>query len=260
MVPGMNSASSNISGSWRAQLTGAFEILLGRPLTSFDADAVYATFFGGDLINELGFTRDTAWVNAAALGGAEPVVWDYPVFDLDDPLPAFDASRSVFEFDKAGLPPAFEADLAAACFSGRLVLGGDLVPLLARYDLTASDLRDTWTACYPRLVSDGTLFDAMRVATALGTGPESLLPLEAEAAEEWREALADLTPPELFAHLSYFCTEGEEGLMYLRTERSGGDLLADEGCRLIANWEEGQSQVEFAVVQAGELLAGPRQS
>ncbi|MER6002780.1 hypothetical protein ABT120_29705 [Nonomuraea angiospora] len=34
--------------------------------------------------------------------------------------------------------------------------------------------------------------------------------------------------------------------MYLRTERSGGDLLADEGCTLIANWEEGQ--VEFAVV------------
>ncbi|MFI9839002.1 hypothetical protein ACIHFD_18350 [Nonomuraea sp. NPDC051941] len=26
-----------------------------------------------------------------------------------------------------------------------------------------------WTVCYPRLVSDGTLFDAMRVATALGT-------------------------------------------------------------------------------------------
>ncbi|MGW4471806.1 hypothetical protein ACWENQ_19225 [Nonomuraea sp. NPDC004354] len=48
--------------------------------------------------------------------------------------------------------------------------------------------------------------------------------------------------------------------MYLRTERSGGDLLADEGCTLIANWEEGQSQVEFAVVQVGELLAGPRPS
>ncbi|MCC5576697.1 hypothetical protein IMZ11_13755 [Microtetraspora sp. AC03309] len=91
-------------------------------------------------------------------------------------------------------------------------------------------------------------------------GPESLLPLEAEAAEEWQEALADLTPPELFAHLSYFCTEGEAGLMYLRTERSGGDLLADENCTLIANWEEGQGQVEFAVVQVGELLAGQRPS
>ncbi|MFF5246483.1 hypothetical protein ACFY3V_19525 [Streptosporangium sp. NPDC000095] len=256
----MKSASTTVSGPWREQLTGAFEILLGRPLASFDADAVYATFFGGDLINELGFARDTAWVTPAALRGAEPVVWDCPIFDLEEPLPEFDASRSVFEFDKTGLPPEFEEDLAAACFAGRLVLGGDLASLSARYDLAASDLRDTWTVCYPRLVSDGTLFDAMRVATALGTGPESLLPFETEAAEEWQEALAGLTPPELSAHLSFFCTEGEEGLMYLRTERSGGDLLAEQGCTLIANWEEGQSQVEFAVVQVGELLAGPRPS
>ncbi|MFI7538270.1 hypothetical protein [Streptosporangium sp. NPDC049376] len=165
-------------------------------------------------------------MSPAVLRGAEPVVWDCPVFDLEEPLLEFDASRSVFEFDEAGLPPEFETDLAAACFSGRLVLGGDLAPVLARHGLSASDLRGTWTVCYPRLVSDDTLFDTMRVATALGTGPESLLPLEAEAAEEWREALADRTSPELFAHLSFFCTEGEEGLMYLRTERSGGDLLA----------------------------------
>ncbi|MGW4471807.1 hypothetical protein ACWENQ_19230 [Nonomuraea sp. NPDC004354] len=147
----MNSTSANMSGPWLEQLTGAFEILLGRPLASFDADAVYATFFGGNLINELGFARDAVWVNPAALRGVEPVVWDCPIFDLDEPLLEFDASRSVFEFDKAGLPPEFEADLAAACFAGRLVLGGDLAPLLARYDLAASDLRDTWTVCYPRL-------------------------------------------------------------------------------------------------------------
>ncbi|MGV9385473.1 hypothetical protein ACWDRB_57390 [Nonomuraea sp. NPDC003707] len=54
------SASANTSGPWQEQLTGAFEILLGRPPASFDADAVYATFFGGNLINELGFAQDTA--------------------------------------------------------------------------------------------------------------------------------------------------------------------------------------------------------
>ncbi|MEV4360203.1 hypothetical protein [Nonomuraea sp. NPDC049625] len=57
-------------------------------------------------------------------------------------------------------------------------------PLL-EFDASRSVFESDWTVCYPRLVSDGTLFDAMRVATALGTGPESLLPLEAEAAEEW---------------------------------------------------------------------------
>ncbi|MEU5868058.1 hypothetical protein ABZ815_43295 [Nonomuraea sp. NPDC047529] len=256
----MNCVSATMPGPWAAKLTGAFEILLGRPLSSFDADATYATFFGGNLIDELGFARDVAWVTPAALAGAEPVVWDCPIFDVDEPPTTFDASRSVFEFDKAGLPPEFASDLAAVCFADRLVLGGDLVPLLARHDLAGPGLRDAWTVSHPRLVSDGTLFDAMRVATALGTGPESLLPFEAEAAEEWQEALGGLTPPELFTHLSFFCTDGEEGLMYLRTERTGGDLLGDVGCTLIANWEEGQSQVEFAVVRVGELLAAPRPS
>ncbi|MEV6040924.1 hypothetical protein AB0L65_58145 [Nonomuraea sp. NPDC052116] len=77
-------------------------------------------------------------MNPAALRGAEPVVWDCPIFDLEEPVPEFDASRSVFEFDKAGLPPEFAADLAAACFAGRLVLGGDLAPLLAHFAVPAS--------------------------------------------------------------------------------------------------------------------------
>jgi hypothetical protein len=129
-----------------------------------------------------------------------------------------------------------------------------------RLDLASPDMRGTWSVCYPRVVSDGTLIDAMRVATGIGEGPESLLPFEAEAAEEWQEALAAVTSVELFTHLSFFCTDGEEGLMYLRDDRTGGSILAEQGCTLIANWEEGQSQIEFAVVQLSDLVAGPRPS
>ncbi|MEV4254555.1 hypothetical protein AB0J52_15505 [Spirillospora sp. NPDC049652] len=245
------------SDQWRARLADAFEILLGRPLASYDGDAAYATFLGGNLVHELGFVRDAAWLAPAALRGDEPVVWDCPVFDLDEPLPAFDASRSVFELDKAGLPPGFEADLASAFFAGRLVLGGDLARLLDAHGLDGAALDGAWTVCHPRLVSDGTLFDAMRVATALGAAPESLLPFEAEPAEEWREALAALTPPELGAHLGFFCTDGEEGLMYLGTDEQVADRFAAKGGTLVAHWEEGQGQVEFTVVQARGRLAGP---
>ena len=253
------SASAGDAGRWEERLTGAFEILLGRPLSSYDPDAVYATYFGGNLINEIGFDRDPAWVGQAALSGAEPVVWDYPPYDEGEPPLEFDASRSVFGYGKSGLPAAFEADLAQACFSPGLVRGADLAPLLARHelDLTAPDLADTWGVVHPRIVSDGTLLGALRAATGLGAGPECLLPFEVEAAEEWQEALAEVMPPELRTHLSFFCTDGEAGLMYLGDDRSGGGLLTKEGCTLIANWEEGQSQIEFAVVRLSALVAGP---
>ncbi|GAA3222136.1 hypothetical protein [Actinocorallia longicatena] len=245
----MTSAPQTTSDAWRHQLTAAFEIFLGRPLASFDPAADYATIFGGNLFRELGFARDPAWVTPAALTGAEPVIWDCPIFDLDEPLLRFDACRSVFEFDKRDLPAALEADLAQVFFDGRLLLGADLAPLAARHDLAA--LADAWTVCHPRLLTDGTLFDAFRAATALGDDPASLLNLEAEASEEWQDALSALPSPELRAHLSFFCTDGEEGLMYLGTERSGGALVPAPGATLIANWEEGQSQVEFAIVRLG---------
>ncbi|MEU0486709.1 hypothetical protein ABZ260_47040 [Streptosporangium sp. NPDC006013] len=249
-------------GDWKQQLADAFEILLDRPLSSYDPDAVYATYLGGNFIDEIGYNRHGGWVRPAALSGAEPVVWDYPPYDQGEPPLVFDASGSIFEFAKSnsGLPPEFTADLDDASFSQGLIRGADLAPLLVRHelDLAGPEWSDKWYVCYPRIVSDGTLFDAMRVAVGIGHGPESLLPFEAEATEEWQEALAAVTHPRLRAHLSFFCTDGEEGLGYLREDRSGGSILAEEGCSLIANWEEGQCQIEFAVVQLSDLVAGPR--
>ncbi|RFU41027.1 hypothetical protein DZF91_14020 [Actinomadura logoneensis] len=243
---------------WRDQLTHAFEVLLGRPLGDFDQDADYAAYFGGNLIDELDFMRDAAWTSPAALRGDEPVVWESPVFDLDEPVPTFDASRSVFEFGKDGLPPEFEADLASAAFAGRLVLGADLADLLDAHDLAGADLEGTWTVCRPRLVSDGTLYDAMRAATSLGAGPESLLPFEAEPAAEWQEALAGLEPPGLAAHLGFFCTDGDEGLAYLGADPRVQDRFTPEGGTVIAHWEEGQDQVELTVVRLPGRASGPR--
>ncbi|MBW8486838.1 hypothetical protein [Actinomadura parmotrematis] len=226
---------------WRARLTPVFELLLGRPLDGFDPAADYAVYLGGNFINEIGFDRDPAWIAPAALAGAAPVVWDYPIFDQGEPPVRFDAGRSVFELDPADLPDGVPS------FGRGLVRGADLAGRVPAAD---------WYVPYPRLVSDGTLFDALRVALALGDGPGDLLDVDAEAGGEWAGALAGIEPPELAAHLGFFCTDGEAGLMYLGTERSGGPLLAGEGCELIAGWEEGQGQVELAVVRLGDRVAG----
>ncbi|MEU5694229.1 hypothetical protein [Actinosynnema sp. NPDC020468] len=247
----------NGAADWKQQLTEAFEVLLDAPLGDFDPDARYATFFGGNMINEIGYDRDPGWFRPAALGGAEAVVWDFG----ESPL-VFDAAASIFELHRPrdAFPAEFAADLENACFTPGLIRGADLAPLLDRHgvDLTGPEWADKRQVAYPVLASDGTLYDALRVALGLGHGPESLVDHEAEVSEEWEEALEAVEDPALRAHLGFYCTDGEDGLMYLQDDRTAGGLLVEEGCELIANWEEGQSQVEFAVVKLGDLLAGPR--
>ncbi|MEV0678607.1 hypothetical protein AB0I60_19025 [Actinosynnema sp. NPDC050436] len=251
-------SASPLSDDWRRQLTGAFEILLGGPLSDHPSDAVYATYVGGNVFSEFGYNRVADWVRPSALSGAEPVVLDCSLFDAGEPPSRFDAANSIFEFeDVAGAGhPAFAADLAEASFTRSLVRGGDLAVLVERHgvDLADETWHRRWYVAYPRLASDGTLWDAMRVALTLGDGPDSVLPLEADADEEWAEPLAAVEDPGLRAHLSHYCGDGSDGLLYLR---STGDVLAEEGCSVVANWEESQSQVEFTVVRLSDLVAGP---
>ncbi|MBW4717558.1 hypothetical protein [Saccharothrix obliqua] len=251
-------STSPLPDNWRRQLTRAFEILLGGPLSDHPGDAVHVAYVGGNVFDEFGYNRVADWVRPAALRGAEPVVLDCSLFDAGEPPSRFDAANSVFEFEDVRETghAAFAADLAGASFGGGLVRGGDLAVLAERHGVDLAD--DTWTGRwyvpYPRLVSDGTLWDAMRVALTLGDGPADVLPLEGEAAEEWAEALEAVEDPGLRAHLAHYCGDGDSGLLYLR---STGDVMAEEGCSVVANWEEGQSQVEFTVVRLSDLVAGP---
>ncbi|PPK67421.1 hypothetical protein V5P93_005547 [Actinokineospora auranticolor] len=247
---------------WRRQLTEAFEVFLGGPLSDHAPDADYAVYLEGNLIHEVGFDRDPAWIRPSALSGAEPVVWDVPLFDDSDTPSTFDAARSIYEIhgvDPAA-HPAFLADLAEVAFQDSLLRGADLAVLVDRHgiDLTDPAWADHWYVTYTRLTTDGTLFDAMRVALAIGDGPESLLDVDAEPEEEMAEQLEAVEHEGLRAHLGFFCTEGDEGMIFLGDEWAGGKFLVDEGCAPIAHWEEGQSQVELTVVRLSESVAGPR--
>ncbi|WP_018681440.1 hypothetical protein [Actinokineospora enzanensis] len=252
---------STLSDDWRRQLSQAFEIMLGSPLATHSPDADYAAYAGGNVFDEFGYDSDPAWVRPEALRGAEPVVLDCGLFDQGEPPSRFDAALSIFEFgDLDEAPSGFAADLAEVAIAGGLVRGAELAPLLERHGVDLADpvWAGRWYVAYPRLVSDGTLFDAMRAALTLGDGPESVLPLEADANEEWAAALEAVADPGLRAHLSYFCTDGSAGLMHLGANQGSDESLVAQGSSVLATWLEGQSQVEFTVFRLSDKVALPR--
>lgn len=252
---------------WDRQLAHALGILVGRPLDEYDPYAVYAASLHGNALNESGFLREPDWVRPESLSGARAVPCPFGLSGNADRQPLFDASTSIFEFDRCDspespLPKDFVAALKAVCFAGNLVRGTDIAPLLDRFgvDLTTLALRDSWEIYFPCLVSDGTLLDALRVALDTGRTPEDLVPLTltspGELDEEWEEDLATIEHPALRRHLTYFCTDGEEGLMPLCGEETW-TVLQEEGCELVSGWEDGHGQIAVTVMKLSPLIAGP---
>ncbi|MDR3036050.1 MAG: hypothetical protein LBV78_23655 [Kitasatospora sp.] len=251
---------------WDRQLADGFAVLLGRPLTAFDAGAVYAAEVDGNLPAETGFRQEPSWVRPAALRGEEsvPGLW---VYDAGRALPRFDAARSLFDFPtgapgRDALPPAFLAAVGAACFRPSLIRGADLAPLVEEHGVDLADpaCRGAWSVYFARLVSDGTLFGALVAALQTGRGPAELLEFEFEPEEEveesWRAGLAGVAHPGLRHHLGFFCTEGESGLMPV-DHGSTGHRLDGDGCAGVMGWEDGYGQLEVNVVRLGGQVAGP---
>lgn len=259
-----DSVSPTLDGSWDARLADAFAVLLGRSLEEYDPGAVYAASVDGNLMDETAFLRDAAWVRPTALSGVEPVVWECVLSDGESERPwVYDASASVFEFwpeRRTALPQDFTAALDTVCFARGLLRGADLATLVERYgvDLTNPALADTWSVAFPRLASDGTLLDALRAALATGNGPGDLLALTAEVDEEWEKDLAAIEPPALRAHLGYFCSDGDEGLMPLSETELTAGVLDDEGCVAVAAWEDGHGQLDIRIVRLSAHVAGPQ--
>ncbi|MEV4562052.1 hypothetical protein AB0K51_34470 [Kitasatospora sp. NPDC049285] len=257
VVPAARAAAD---GAWDRQLAEAFAVLLGRPLEQ--DGAVYAACVGSNLIDETGFRRDAAWVRPGALRGVEPVRWDCYLSDATERTPVFDASGSVFEFwesaeRRAAFPVEFVTALDGACFSPGLIRGAELAPLVERFgvDLAEPAFDGAWTVFFARLRSDGSLFDAFRVALDTGTGPGDLVSFEVEAEEEWEEQLSAIGHEGLRAHLGFFCTDGDEGMMPMLEDASAGGLES-AGCEPVIGWEDGFGQIEVSIVRLSDRVAG----
>ncbi|MFD8598941.1 hypothetical protein ACFV1L_28460 [Kitasatospora sp. NPDC059646] len=247
------------AADWDRRLADAFGMMLGRPLHEFDPGAVYAAGVSGNLIREVEFDRDAAWVRPQALSGAEPVVWDCSLFDDSPRTPVFDAAGSVFavpaEQDAPALPEPFASAVAAACFAEGLIRGADLAPLVVEHGVDLAAHPGSWAVSFARLRSDDTLLDALRAALDTGRTPEDLVPFEAAPEEHWEDGLAAVEPPELRDHLGYFLTDGEEGLRPMLDDAPAWGLDA-YGCEPVIGWEDGFGQVDLAVIRLSGPVAG----
>jgi hypothetical protein len=237
---------------WESSLTQAFGVLLGRPLSDFDSSAEYSADYSGPWLYESQSNRDPAWLEPAALTGRETIT-NKNLLLLDEvgyPELRFDVSRSLFEIDaEAEFPAAFKKDLAAVRRAGHegwpQVRGADLAHLTARHgvDLTSPDLpAKTWSVTRATIASDGTLLDALRVATGIGEGPDSLVLCEEKDATT-EAAVAAVEHAGIQAHLRAFCSPHSDlGLCVWYMAK-----CREEGSPLVAQWADEGEQFEITV-------------
>jgi len=250
------------------ELRHGYEVLLGRPLDTFEPDARYQVWFfvDSELLSEEERPRA---LTLEQLVVGRPVA---PSAKFDTKHGEFwqryavDYSRSLFVYDKHDLQDAPESLVASLQAAHHALTGEELAQLVDRKALALGDvLAPCWYVCR-RAVTDGTLVDAMAAATLSARFPDGLLSRgHYEAADEirfeprWEHALRGIKSEALREHLLMSCVD-------LQTARWVGSWLDPKhkpdrwlepvltrGGEILAIWHTGEGQATRAVVK---LAAG----
>jgi hypothetical protein len=248
--------------AWQLQLERAFEILLGRPLDSFDPKATYALYHWDDILSAELFGSVG---HAAALGSTVP---GRLLAGEDCPLGwgqwSLDLGRSLFSLDDTEvLGPSVEAALRAASLDPEEILlaGADLAPLLAGFDDLPEDVFVTLMA---RIETTGTLVDAMRAASWTMGGPADLVTDYDGVTIEpgWELALSEVVDPGLRRHLSLLCLDAQsarsEGGYYSGVDDCPGGLYSlteQPGHTFVTGWQFGEGQASSAIFAIDDSAA-----
>ncbi|MEU5159703.1 hypothetical protein AB0G74_08860 [Streptomyces sp. NPDC020875] len=263
--------------TWRRELADAFEVLLGKPLDEFPAEAEYVLYHWDEMrSSEIAEEFIGGEVDLSAVARGEPVDGDR-YDDGDAPFGwttwSLDLGRSIWHLEES----AFDADgplgdalgtapaAASATADGpeREVSGADFARALAAHgeDLAEVDAEElTGMGPVVRIATDGTLFDAMRAATWTMGDPGDLTPFlrdadEIEVAPEWEERLRRIPDPRLRDHLRMLCLSAHsarsEGGYYLGPRECPAGLrwmTGRRGHETIAGWQFGEGQAFSAIV------------
>jgi hypothetical protein len=253
-----------MSNDMQAELRRGYEVLLGRPLDTFEANARYEVWFFVDsellpdheLVPELTFEQLVVGRPAA------------PSVTHDTRSPEFweryaaDYARTLLVYDKHDLPDAPDELLAALQANHYALTGEQLAQLCDRNELDLDDmLQLCWYACR-RAVTDGSLLDAIAAATLSQSAPRGLLSRATYALGEdirfeprWEHALRGITDPVIREHLLMSCVD-------LQTSRWAGswfdpkhkadvwlEPVVKRGGEILAIWHLGEAQATRAVVK-----------
>ena len=275
---------------WRDALTGAFSILLGRPLGEFDAHASYALYYRCSSLTDELFGLGESNSSGEHLAGFESEVLARGDI-IDPPFPTIPAFHKIVEgWDAMILPAGWSFDLGRSVFSGYAesgvaslgdkstvpaaragvpelaagLSGAELGRILVERGLTPGQLAPADPVVDLRVHTDGSLFDAMRAATATRRGPDHLFDFSPGwgTDPEWDRRLDAVTHPGLRDHLRHLCrTEDSarsDGAYYLGVDKSGmtarrAGTLLERGTarRIVTSWWYGEGYAWSAVVETG---------
>jgi hypothetical protein len=267
--------SASTPDEWWDALTGAFRILLGRPLTEFDPDASYDFYYCCPAVTDtlFGFNESDEHLpgfDAEALARGDivdPPFLTIPGFqdhidDWDAMIPqagwSYDLGRSVYRESEPGAGTQVGVPGLAAGLQGT-----ELGRILIERQLTPTHLKPARPIVSLRVPSDGSLFGAMCAATATQRGPGHYFDPEMTYGFDpgWEQRLAAVTYPGLRDHLSHLCRTEDmaraDGAYYSgRADAKEADRLAESVLgstahgQVIASWEFGEGHATSAVVQA----------
>lgn len=245
-------------------LRRGYELLLGRPLDSFRADARFDVWFfvDSELLPEA--DRVPSLTLEQLVVGRPPApsaIHDTRAGDFWARY-AVDYARTLFVYDRHDLSDAPDGLLAALQAHNYALAGEELAQVIDREQLDlAATLAPCWFACR-RAVTDGSLSDAMAAATLSASAPAGLL---ARAQYDdgdtirfeprWEHALRDIADDAVREHLLMSCVD-------LQTSRSAGSWFdprrkpdvwleppVKRGGEIVAIWHTGEGQATRAVVQ-----------
>lgn len=246
------------------ELRHGFDVLLGRPLDTFDPDARYDLWFfvDSELLPE--HERVPALALEQLVVGrprAPAAVHDTRKGEFWQRY-ATDYARTLFVYDKHDLPEAPDELVASLQASHYALTGEELAQRVERSKLDLAEVLDLcWYACR-RAVTDGTLVDAMAAATLSASMPAGMLSrAQFENGDDirfeprWEHALRGITDEALREHLLMSCVD-------LQTSRWAGSWIdpkhkADvwlepvvkRGGEILAIWHSGEGQATRAVVK-----------
>lgn len=243
---------------WEERVRAALGALVGEDPAG--AEGEYALFVWEDDFAQ----RFWEGVGAADLAG-DPVVapagWSEGDTALSLAALGIDPAGSCFGVEGFEVAPELDAAVAAAAWSDgrrRVLSAGVLGRLLDEHGVDASSLGGHHAVLLGRVVTDGSLLDALRAATWTHGGRDGLVARGEDRSVDprWSERLEAVADPELRAHLELLCLDEEdaryEGALFTGPAWPVGlEGLALAGHTVVAGWELGEGQAAMAVVRLG---------
>ncbi len=243
---------------WELQLEHAFDVLLKKPVSKFDPDKQYLLYFWADQeVFEEEVSLDELEKPSLFEGAGK---YDSGEKQLFVTRYKSDLNQSVFEFSPEDFDEDLPASLADICKKSEYsytVAGNRLAAHVREKGLDLEEICG-YARIWRRVVTDGSLFNAMQTATYTMGGEDSMLTADliedpdlVEVKEEWKQLLQEVENEKLQYHLLLLC-QTHQASRCVGFEYRGKDdnlELRNDEAEVLAVWRAGEGQLETVLLE-----------